>query len=130
MVRRAVSENRRLTDFAADAGPDASGAGEDEGASDDAPTEAADDNPSAGGDEPVDTEDGGPASDPTAVAGQADGEATTTATEQGEAPTSPTGPAVTFTADPDGGPCAECGATTTRRWADGDRLVCPACKEW
>ena len=32
--------------------------------------------------------------------------------------------------DPDGGDCEVCGATVTRRWRDGDALVCGECKEW
>lgn len=40
------------------------------------------------------------------------------------------GPTVTFTTDPAGGVCEDCGATVSRRWRDGDRLVCPDCKEW
>jgi len=31
---------------------------------------------------------------------------------------------------PDGRECAGCGATATRLWRDGERLVCPACKSW
>jgi hypothetical protein len=26
--------------------------------------------------------------------------------------------------------CAVCGTAVTRRWRDGDDLVCPDCKEW
>lgn len=27
-------------------------------------------------------------------------------------------------------PCVDCGEETGRLWGDGDRLVCPSCKEW
>lgn len=36
----------------------------------------------------------------------------------------------TTTYDPDGADCEACGATVTRRWRDGDALVCGECKEW
>jgi hypothetical protein len=32
--------------------------------------------------------------------------------------------------DSDGADCEACGATVTRRWRDGDALVCGECKEW
>lgn len=31
---------------------------------------------------------------------------------------------------PDDEQCDACGATASRRWRDGERFVCPACKEW
>ncbi|PSP57851.1 hypothetical protein BRC72_07840 [Halobacteriales archaeon QH_7_66_36] len=36
----------------------------------------------------------------------------------------------TTTYDSDGADCEACGATVTRRWRDGDALVCGECKEW
>lgn len=30
----------------------------------------------------------------------------------------------------DGAPCANCGEPARRRWRDGERLVCEACKDW
>ena len=36
----------------------------------------------------------------------------------------------TTTYDSDGADCEACGATVTRRWRDGDALVCEECKEW
>jgi hypothetical protein len=36
----------------------------------------------------------------------------------------------TTTYDSDGAHCEACGATVTRRWRDGDALVCGECKEW
>jgi hypothetical protein len=31
---------------------------------------------------------------------------------------------------PEGADCEACGAAVRRRWRDGDRLVCPDCKDW
>lgn len=31
---------------------------------------------------------------------------------------------------PGGADCEACGASAERRWRDGERLVCEACKEW
>jgi hypothetical protein len=31
---------------------------------------------------------------------------------------------------PDGADCEACGASAERRWRDGERLVCEACKGW
>lgn len=40
------------------------------------------------------------------------------------------GVAVTARVDVGGEPCAECGERTTRRWTDGERLVCTRCADW
>ncbi len=41
------------------------------------------------------------------------------------------GPATsTSTWNTDGADCERCGETATRRWRDGERLVCAECKEW
>lgn len=128
-----MSENRRLTDFATDAATDQAGDGEDDGTGEDAPPGAADDRPSAGGEAAATAAEGTP-TDPGAGAGQEGAATAATGEREGDeepaTPAPPEGPTVTFTADPDGGPCAECGASATRRWADGDRLVCPGCKDW
>ncbi len=42
--------------------------------------------------------------------------------------TTPASP--TFDWTPGGAACAACGERVERRWTDGDRLVCAACKEW
>ena len=36
----------------------------------------------------------------------------------------------TYTWDPEGLACADCGAAVERRWRDGDRFVCAECKAW
>lgn len=36
----------------------------------------------------------------------------------------------TYAWTPAGATCEACGATTERRWRNGDELVCSDCKEW
>jgi len=36
----------------------------------------------------------------------------------------------TYDWSPEGGECADCGASVERRWRDGEALVCGDCKEW
>lgn len=36
----------------------------------------------------------------------------------------------TYAWSADGDSCEACGEETERRWHDGDRLVCPDCKQW
>ncbi|WP_254546178.1 DUF7573 domain-containing protein [Halomarina pelagica] len=38
--------------------------------------------------------------------------------------------AATMAWTPGGAPCEACEERVERRWRDGDRLVCEACKEW
>jgi len=38
--------------------------------------------------------------------------------------------AATYRWDPEGGACADCGATVERRWRDDGAFVCADCKEW
>ena len=40
----------------------------------------------------------------------------------------PAVPTATWTTD--GAACDRCGESDSRRWIDGDELVCAACKEW
>ena len=79
-----------------------------------------------------DDSDGEPAdasSSPTA-ADRTDGEAEPDAAAE-PADGSDVEPATaTFEWSPDGGECADCGASVRRRWRDDGRLVCPDCKAW
>lgn len=36
----------------------------------------------------------------------------------------------TYAWSTEGVDCADCGSTVTRRWRDGDKLVCASCKSW
>jgi len=47
-----------------------------------------------------------------------------------EAPPSVAPAVSTYAWSPEGGECADCGASVRRRWRDDGALVCADCKEW
>lgn len=56
-----------------------------------------------------------------------------TVTDEDESSTEAAGvepAASTYAWTGDGATCAACGASVTRRWRDGEDLVCADCKEW
>jgi hypothetical protein len=115
-----MGEDRSLDEFA-DAGSDDGSAGDSpdaEGKPDDPDGERATDASAA---EPT-------GSEPT------DPESTDPQPTDSEPPDSepidadPAIPTATWTTDGDA--CDRCGESVSRRWTDGDELVCAACKEW
>ena len=144
-----MSENRRLTEFAAkdeatasetephesESAVDGDDTATKEGATERGGDADGTDQPSQPGssreeavEEPV-SEDGGDV----AVTGEAapeDGTEEDHAGGDGVEDGPPAGPRVTYSSDPNGGICADCGARSPHRWVQGDELVCPDCKDW
>lgn len=104
-----MTDDARLTDFGGgdDGGGEASEASDDDGAE-----EAATGNDERG-----------------ASSAAADDATPDDATAPGPAADA-AGIDTTYQWDPEGRPCAACGAVVERRWRDEDGLVCPDCKDW
>ncbi len=100
-VRRPVPEDASLNDFEDGSGSDTS----DDGSGSD----TADDGSNPATDEAIDDADADPAA----------------STARSRDPAT-----ATYRWSPNGAECPDCGAVTERRWHDGERFVCPACKDW
>ncbi len=100
-VRRPVPEDASLNDF-------------DDGSGSDTPDDGS--NPAT--DKAIDD----------ATADSTDDEATADATASTARSRDPA--TATYRWSPNGAECPDCGAVAERRWHDGERFVCPACKDW
>lgn len=87
------------------------------------------DESSAEDDEEPPAADDDPGDDPARTAGTTDEDADDATSEEVEdRGVEPAAATATWT--PDGGACADCGASVERRWRDGEALVCGDCKDW